>query len=111
MLVTGVIASGASSGKRSVQKRWSARGRKGSTAARHSASLSRVGIWKIVGASSGSSFCAIAASAAAAWVVRLIARVERSPHPSAEAKASTTASTRASLCSALPPNSKRFQPG
>ena len=32
MLVTGVIASAASSGKRSVQKRWSARGRNGSTA-------------------------------------------------------------------------------
>ena len=42
----------------------------------------------------------------------LIALVERSPQPSAEEKASTTASTRASLSSRVEPrSSKRFQPG
>ena len=56
-------------------------GRKGRAASRQRSSESRVGSWKIVGASFGGITLAIAASAAAAWVVRLIARVDCLPPP------------------------------
>jgi hypothetical protein len=95
--------------KRSIQNPCEAFGRKGRTAARQRSLESRVGSWKIVGASSGGRTGAILASAPAACVVRLIARVLCSPHCRVEANASTITSTRDS---ALPPlSSKRFQPG
>ena len=111
-MVSGVIASSESSGKRSSEKRWEAFGRNGSTASRQRSSESRVGSWKIVGASSGGSAWAACASAPAACVVRLIARVLCSLHCMVEAKASTIASTRASTAAVSSPlSSKRFQPG
>ena len=53
--VTGVIASGARRGKRSSKNCRTGGDTYGSTAARHSSSLSRTGISKIVGASSAGS--------------------------------------------------------
>ena len=73
---------------------------------------SRTGISKIVGASSAGRRRARSTSAWAAWVVRLSARALISSQRSAEAKASTTASTcPAARCGGRPATAKRFQAG
>ena len=90
--------------------RQEAAGRRGAT--RHRSSESSVGIWKIVGASSGGSTRAIVRQRPGGLGGQVDRAVERSPHSSAEAKASTTASTRASRSTGVvPPSSNRFQPG
>ena len=110
--VTGVIASSLKRGKRSVKNCSLGAERNGSAAASHSGFPRMLGIWKIVGCSPSGSIAASSISAAVAWVVKVSARLLRSPHCNALANESTIASTRRSAASGSSPRAaNRFHPG